>query len=312
MVDDLLDVSRVHRGLIKLQWREFDLRDLVHEALEQSHPQMQERGHQLYLKLSAQALPVRGDAKRIVQILANLLNNAAKYTPPVGRVELSTRLDGQWAYVEVADSGIGMSAQTLASAFELFAQGQISIDRQQGGLGIGLALVKKLAELHGGQVQAASDGLGCGSRFTLSLPLAAQDVESAAQPGPAEPVKQQQVQARRVLVVDDNVDAARTLAMLLRACGHPCEVAHDAQQALALVAQSCPEVFILDIGLPGMDGRQLARHLRQQPATQGAQIVALSGYAQPSEQQAALADGFDHYLVKPVDAQRLLDLLASA
>ena len=312
LVDDLLDVSRVHRGLIKLQWREFDLRDLVHEALEQSRPQMQERGHQLHLKLSAQALPVRGDAKRIVQILANLLNNAAKYTPPVGRVELSTRLDGQWAYVEVADSGIGMSAQTLASAFELFAQGQISIDRQQGGLGIGLALVKKLAELHGGQVQAASDGLGCGSRFTLSLPLAAQDVESAAQPGPAEPVKQQQVQARRVLVVDDNVDAARTLAMLLRACGHPCEVAHDAQQALALVAQSCPEVFILDIGLPGMDGRQLARHLRQQPATQGAQIVALSGYAQPSEQQAALADGFDHYLVKPVDAQRLLDLLASA
>jgi CheY-like chemotaxis protein/two-component sensor histidine kinase len=309
LVDDLLDASRVSRGLIKLQWRELDLRELLYQALEQSHPLMQARGHQLHLKLATQALPVRGDAKRIVQVLSNMLNNAAKFTPPGGRVELSSRLDGSWVQVEVADSGIGMSEQTLASAFDLFAQGQISIDRQQGGLGIGLALVKKLAELHGGRVQAASEGLGCGSRLTISLPLAVQDAPVARAPA-ADPLKRQTAQDRRVLVVDDNVDAAQTLAMLLRTCGHACEVAHDAQQALALAAQSCPEVFILDIGLPGMDGRQLARHLREQPATQSAQIVALSGYAQPEDQQAALADGFDHYLVKPVDAQRLLELLA--
>ncbi len=310
LIDDLLDASRVSRGQIKLQWRELDLRELLYQALEQSHPLMQARGHQLHLKLATQALPVRGDAKRIVQILSNVLNNAAKFTPPGGRVELSSRLDGSWVQVEVADSGIGMSRQTLASAFDLFAQGQISIDRQQGGLGIGLALVKKLVELHGGRVQAASEGLGCGSRFTVSLPLAAQDAAPVAPAPAADPLKRQTAQAKRVLVVDDNVDAAHTLAMLLRACGHACEVAHDAQQALALAAQSCPEVFILDIGLPGMDGRQLARHLREQPATQSAQIVALSGYAQPEDQQAALADGFDHYLVKPVDAQRLLELLA--
>ena len=318
LVDDLLDASRVSRGLIKLQWRELDLRELLYQALEQSHPLMQGRGHQLHLKLATQALPVRGDAKRIVQVLSNVLNNAAKYTPPGGRVELSSWLDGSWVQVEVADSGIGMSRQTLASAFDLFAQGQISIDRQQGGLGIGLALVKKLVELHGGRVQAASEGLGCGSRFTVSLPLAALAAERGAElglergleSGSAESTRGHQGEGRQVLVVDDNVDAAHTLAMLLRACGHACEVAHDAQQALALAAQSRPDVFILDIGLPGMDGRQLARHLRQQRATEGAQIVALSGYAQPEDQLAALADGFDHYLVKPVDAQRLLDLLA--
>lgn len=313
LVDDLLDASRVSRGLIRLEWRELDLRELLYQALEQCHPLMQGRGHQLRLKLATQTLPVRGDAKRIVQILSNVLNNAAKFTPLEGRVELSSRLDGAWVQVEVTDSGIGMAPQTLASAFDLFTQGQISIDRQQGGLGIGLALVKKLLELHGGRVQAASDGLGCGSRFTVSLPLAVRGVAHVAdeaQPGTAQSPKPHLAQARRVLVVDDNVDAAHTLAMLLRACGHACEIAHDAQQALALAAQSRPDVFILDIGLPGMDGRQLARHLRGQPATQGAQIVALSGYAQPESQRAALAGGFDHYLVKPVDAQRLLELLA--
>ena len=309
LVDDLLDVSRVSRGLINIERRVLDLRGLVHEALEQSHPLIKGRGHNLQLKLSTQALRVRGDAKRLVQVLANLLNNAAKYTPPGGRLELSLRLEGAWVQVEVADSGIGMSPQTLVSAFDLFAQAQSSIDRQQGGLGIGLALVKKLVELHGGRVRAASEGLGLGSRFTLSLPRV---VSEATEPQSDAGALDHRPQAGRVLVVDDNVDAANTLAMLLRACGHSCEVAYDAMQALAVAEQRCPDVFILDIGLPGMDGRQLARRLRQQPATAGALIVALSGYAQPHDQQAALADGFDHYLVKPVDAQHLLALLASA
>ena len=309
LVDDLLDVSRVSRGLINIERRVLDLRGLVHEALEQSHPLIKGRGHNLQLKLSTQALRVRGDAKRLVQVLANLLNNAAKYTPPGGRLELSLRLEGAWVQVEVVDSGIGMSPQTLVSAFDLFAQAQSSIDRQQGGLGIGLALVKKLVELHGGRVRAASEGLGRGSRFTLSLPRVASE---ATEPQSDTAAVDRRPQAGWVLVVDDNVDAANTLTMLLRACGHSCEVAYDAMQALAVAEQRCPDVFILDIGLPGMDGRQLARRLRQQPATAGALIVALSGYAQPHDQQAALADGFDHYLVKPVDAQRLLALLASA
>ena len=210
------------------------------------------------------------------------------------------------------DNGIGMDSRTLAHAFELFSQAERGVDRQQGGLGIGLALVKKLVDLHGGQVHAASAGPGCGSVFTVRLPRDLQalpQATDASEPGPVQSAPSPSEQSLTILVVDDNVDAARTLMIFLQACCHRCEVAHDAEEALRMARQRPPQVFILDIGLPGMDGRELARQLRQDPPTRDARILALSGYAQPQEQAAALAAGFDHYLVKPVDVELLLRLL---
>jgi CheY-like chemotaxis protein len=198
-----------------------------------------------------------------------------------------------------------MDTQTMEHAFELFTQAKRSADRQQGGLGIGLALVKKLVHLHGGQVQAKSAGPGCGSVFSVLLPLCPIEQVDLSPPQAAS-APAQALEGLRILLVDDNVDAAQTLAMLLRAFGHECHVAHEGEQALQLAGEIRPQVFILDIGLPGMDGHQLARRLRQAPQSAGARIVALSGYAQPTEQEAALSAGFDQYLVKPVDAQKLL------
>jgi signal transduction histidine kinase len=316
LVDDLLDASRVSHGIIEIERHLLDLHELVHEAIEQSQPLLQDKGHEIRLKLCAGALLLQGDAKRIVQILTNLLNNAARYTPAGGWVRVSTQVQAGWVEVEVADSGIGMSADTLTSAFDLFSQAERSVDRQLGGLGIGLALVRKLVHLHGGQVQAASDGLGCGSRFTVRLPLysgpesvALSSTGTLRAGTSAQPLAPQMPKAARVLVVDDNVDAANTLAMVLRASGHECVVAHEAEQALALAAQSSPQVFILDIGLPGMNGHELAQHLRRDPATRQARILALSGYAQTQVQEQAKAAGFDHYLVKPVNLDQLLQLL---
>ena len=312
LIDDLLDASRVSRGLIEIDSRELDLRPLVHEAIEQVRPMLQSLSHVLQLQLPAHRLSVRGDDKRLVQILSNLLHNAAKYTPAGGHIHLSAEIDADVVQVRVSDNGIGMDRRTLEHAFELFSQAERGVDRHQGGLGIGLALVKKLIDLHGGQVQAASAGPGCGSAFTVRLPRAQESQampEDADATAPARSATAPDEPNLKILVVDDNVDAARTLMMFLQACGHRCEVAHDGQQALLIAQRQQPQVFILDIGLPGMDGRQLARQLRQDPASRGARILALSGYAQPQEQEAALAAGFDHYLVKPVDVEQLLGLL---
>jgi len=312
LIDDLLDASRVSRGLIEIDSRELDLRPLVHEAVEQVQPMLQSLSHALQLQLPPDRLIVRGDDKRLVQILSNLLHNAAKYTPAGGHIHVCAEIDGDAVQVRVSDNGIGMDRLTLEHAFELFSQAERSVDRQQGGLGIGLALVKKLIDLHGGQVQAASAGPGCGSVFTVRLPRmqASPALPQAAQaPTRVQSAPTPPEVSLKILVVDDNVDAARTLVMFLQACGHSCEVAHDAQQALLIAQRQQPQVFILDIGLPGMDGRQLARQLRQDRASRGARILALSGYAQPQEQEAALAAGFDHYLVKPVDVEQLLGLL---
>ena len=307
LIDDLLDAARVKRGSIGLDQHCLDLRPLVSDAIEQAAALLQSVGHELQVNLPEQPLPVNGDAKRIVQILVNLLNNAAKYTPAGGWVAIDARAQGDWAVVDVSDNGIGMDQDTLLRAFDLFAQADQSTDRQQGGLGIGLALVKKLVELHGGRVSASSEGPGCGSRVTVHLPLcSAEELEGQPQrrttPSPGNA-------SLRILIVDDNVDAAQTLSLFLQACAHQCAVAHTGEQAMALAKQVQPDVFILDIGLPGMDGKQLARSLRADPATAKATLLALSGYAQAHDRQAAMAAGFDHYLVKPVDVDRLLSLL---
>ena len=277
------------------------------DAIEQAAALLQSVGHELQVNLPEQPLPVNGDAKRIVQVLVNLVNNAAKYTPAGGWIAIDAQAQDDWVVVDISDNGIGMDEDTLLRAFDLFAQADQGTDRQQGGLGIGLALVKKLVELHGGQVSASSDGPGCGSRVTVRLPLCSPEGLEARPHRIVEPSPGQSV--RRIMIVDDNVDAAQTLALFLQACAHQCSVAHTGEQALALAGQSQPDVFILDIGLPGMDGKQLAQSLRADPATANATLLALSGYAQAHDKQAALAAGFDHYLVKPVDVDQLLSLL---
>lgn len=307
LIDDLLDTARVSQGLIQLDLRSHSLQALIQDAVEQTQDLMQRMGHQLQLDIPQTSLPLRADGKRVVQILANLLHNAAKYTPPPGLIRLRVWTQGDAVHTEVADNGIGMNEDMLRRAFDLFSQAERGVDRQQGGLGLGLALVKKLAQLHGGRISADSDGPGQGSRFTVQLPLAR--VPQGQELTAAQPLSPQNPPALRILLVDDNADAAQTLSLYLQACGHTCEIGETAEQALQLIEKQSPQVFILDIGLPGMDGRELARRLRSRPETAQAVIVALSGYAHPEDQKKALAAGFDHYLVKPVDVDRLTALL---
>ncbi len=310
LIDDLLDTARVSQGLITLDLRNQQLQGLISEAVEQAQDLIQQRGHQLEMDIPTTPLILRVDGKRVVQIIANLLHNAAKYTPTSGLIQLKVHTQMDTVEIEVCDNGIGMSEDTLQHAFDLFSQADRRADREQGGLGLGLALVRKLTQLHGGRISASSPGPGQGSRFNLQLPLSL----TTAQP---EPEIDRGSDARdlaqlRIMVVDDNADAAHTLALFLQACGHECQIAHCAEQALRMSSDWPPQAFILDIGLPQMDGHALARQLRDQPATAQALLIALSGYTQAQEQKKAQAAGFDHYLVKPVDVNHLTQLLLKA
>jgi signal transduction histidine kinase/CheY-like chemotaxis protein len=307
LIDDLLDVSRVTRGLVELDQEPLDVAAIATDAVEQVTPLIQSRRQYLAFRLPERPVLVCGDKKRLVQVLANILNNAAKYTGQEGVLRLDVEADAERVAIRIADNGIGMAPELVARAFDLFAQAERSVDRSMGGLGLGLALVKHLVELHGGAVTCESPGLGQGSSFTVTLPrLAAQDAladqpqEGAAAPAPGR---------ARVLVVDDNEDAAATLAMLLEISGHEVLVEHDSRSALARARDSAPQICVLDIGLPDMDGMELARRLRSQPETAGALLVAVTGYGQDSDRAASQAAGFDHHLVKPIDLEKLQALL---
>jgi PAS domain S-box-containing protein len=308
LVDDLLDVSRVTRGLVTLARAPVAARTIVDEAIEQVRPLFEARHQALSVRLAAPEATVLGDKARLVQVLANLLNNASKYTPEQRRIEIEARTEGRELVLAVRDEGIGMEPELAACVFELFAQAKRSSDRSQGGLGLGLALVKNLVELHGGSVACDSPGLGRGSSFVVTLPLmqaAAHGSEEGATDAPA-------VQGRplRLLVVDDNVDAAATLAMLLEACGYEVMVENDSLRALELARRERPDAALLDIGLPEMDGNELARRLRADPRTRPALLVAITGYGQEQDRRAALEAGFDHHMVKPVDLDKLAAILA--
>mgnify|MGYP005809515515 CR=1 FL=1 len=308
LIDDLLDVSRVTRGQVELDEAALDMRDIVTDAVEQVMPLARARGQQLDVDVPAHDMPVMGDKKRLVQVLANLLNNAAKYTQEGGRLHLRARLRDGAVTVDVVDNGIGMAPELAARAFDLFAQAERTSDRASGGLGLGLALVKSLVELHGGTVTCASDGPGRGSRFTVALP------RLAAPAAPAAPLHDTRAAASdggvSIMVVDDNVDAASTLAMLLEASGHRVMVEHEPLHALERARKEQPRVCLLDIGLPGMDGYELARHLRAQPETSRALLVAITGYGQDSDRLLATEAGFDRHLVKPIDLDTLQAALA--
>lgn len=331
LVDDLLDVSRVTRGLVKLNREVLDLREVLGAAIEQSRSMIEEHGHRLTVQMPPQPAWCSGDRMRLTQIVTNLLNNAAKYTPQGGAIQLAMHeIAHQYAYedangssgagtggtgwcISVQDNGQGISAELLPRVFELFSQAERTPDRSQGGLGVGLALVKSLIELHGGSVSVRSAGVGKGSTFTLRLPSVSVQAapstlpdagHAAAPPITADPL--------RLLVVDDNTDAADTTAALLRSGGHRVSVAYDAHQALALAERDAPQVLVLDIGLPEMDGYELARRLRLLPQTAHAMLIALTGYGQADDRERSRRAGFDHHLVKPADPAVLNALLAEA
>ena len=312
LIDDLLDVSRVTRGLVELDSAPLDVGAVLHEAVEQVTPLIQARRHDLALRLPPPGTLVAGDRKRLVQVVANLLNNAAKYTPEGGRLEVASIVDaGERLCVDVLDNGIGMAPELAVRAFELFAQAERSSDRSSGGLGLGLPLVKSLVELHGGSVACDSAGPGRGSRFSVCLPLLARQAPDAAPPR-EELHAAAQPGSLRVMVVDDNVDAAVTLSMLLESAGHRVAVEHEALRALECAHAFAPQVCLLDIGLPGIDGLELARRLRALPETMEAMLVAVTGYGQERDRAQILDAGFDHHLVKPIDTGRLYALLEGA
>lgn len=304
LVDDLLDVSRVTRGLVTLTRVPLNVADVVADAVEQAEPLFQTKQHRFELTLPEVPQQVAGDHKRLVQVLVNVLNNAAKYTPVGGTIKLAVHGEAGLVRLVVSDSGIGMAPELRSRVFELFAQADRNPDRSQGGLGLGLALVKSLVELHGGTIAADSAGEHQGSTFTITLPGGPGQKPSF----PAGPAASGGAKLR-VLVVDDNVDAAQTLQLLLDASGHEVLVAHTALEALEIAQRSAPELCLLDIGLPDISGNELARGLRGLPQTAHATLVAVTGYGRREDRDLADAAGFDHYFVKPVDVEALLALI---
>jgi signal transduction histidine kinase/ActR/RegA family two-component response regulator len=311
LVNDLLDVSRVTRGLVMLERELLDIRGVVADAVEQLGPLMKSRRHRLAVHAGPLAAMVEGDHKRLVQVLANLLANAAKYTPEGGVIGLQLDVIGDVATVRVCDDGIGIAQEMLPHVFELFAQAQCTPDRSQGGLGLGLALVKSLVELHGGTVGAHSDGPGRGAEFTVRLPCTVAPPRKI-ECGTGSPAILPFSRPLRLMVVDDNVDAASMLQMLLEGSGHAVVVENDAAAALERAEGQRFDALVLDIGLPHMEGRELARRLRENGLNADAMLVAVTGYGQLCDRLSALESGFDHYFIKPVDAEHLLEVLEGA
>ncbi|MCD2518868.1 PAS domain-containing protein [Massilia sp. G4R7] len=307
LIDDLMDVSRVTRGMVTLDKDSVGLAAVIDDAVEQVRPLLEGRGHRLEVRAALGDAQVAGDRKRLVQVLANILGNAAKYTPARGHIVLDAGIADGRAVVSVRDNGVGMAPELVASAFELFHQGKRSPDRSQGGLGVGLALVRSLVQLHGGTVSAASEGEGRGSTFTVTLPLLS--LPDRAAPGAAAPLPRAG-DALRVLVVDDNVDAAELAAMLLELLGYQVSVEFGAEAALERARLEQPQVCLLDIGLPGMDGKELAQRLRRIPGLEQVRLAAMTGYGQPHDRLASRDAGFDAHFVKPVDAGALAAWLA--
>jgi PAS domain S-box-containing protein len=311
LVDDLLDVSRIARGKLELKQQVIDLRGPISRAIEIASPLVEHKHHQVEVKFPPHAILVHGDEPRLTQVFANLLTNAAKYTDPDGHIVLRVWQAGAEAVLEVRDDGIGIDGDLLPRIFDLFVQGAQNGDRAAGGLGLGLGLVRSLVEAHGGRVVARSQGPRQGSTFTVHLP-------AVSQPPPRETGQQlaaafsTELGKHRILVVDDNEDARGLLADILSQLGHDVRAVGDGPQALAMVREFLPDVAVLDIGLPGMDGYELAAQLRRALPVTGLRLIALSGYGQASDRARSEAAGFDGHLVKPVEVRRLLDAISTA
>ena len=307
LVDDLMDASRISRGKVTLRRQPVELAAVLRQAVESVRPLIDRGSQRLALALPDAAIVLEADASRLAQVFANLLGNAAKFTPAGGRIALSAVLEDGSAVVRVADDGIGIELDMQPRVFELFVQADTSLERSRGGLGIGLSLARGLVELHGGSIEVRSDGPGRGSEFTVRLPMQPLPAPPAPTPGAAVPAAPPQ---RRILVVDDNQDAARGMARVLRLAGHAADIAHDGLQALALAASFRPEVVIMDIGMPRLNGHEAARRMRQQPWGRDATLVALTGWGSAQDRQRSREAGFDHHLVKPADPQELGRIIA--
>jgi PAS domain S-box-containing protein len=311
MVDDLLDVSRVMRGKIELRRERFELATVVARAVETVQPLVDAQGHQLSVRLPPESLPVEADPVRLAQAVGNLLTNAAKYTEPGGRIWLIAERDGGVAVLRVRDTGIGISPAMLPRIFELFVQVDHTSTKAQGGLGIGLTLVKNLVEMHNGTVEAHSEGLGKGSEFVVRLPLSAQGLDRVHDGEAGEQARESpSPSGYRLMVVDDNQDAANSLAMLLELHGHEVRVAYSGMAALEMTKTYTPGVVFLDIGMPGMDGYEVARRLRQQPGLGNVVLAALTGWGQQADRRRTAEAGFNHHLVKPPEPQAIENVLA--
>jgi CheY-like chemotaxis protein len=307
VVDDLMEVSRIISGTIAIRRDVVDLAGVIHNAIEIAKPLIEEHAHTLHVAPFDAALQVRGDAVRLTQVLANLLNNAAKYTDPGGDIRLAARRVNGEIELAVSDNGTGMTPEAIAIAFQFFTQGDRSLERSSGGMGVGLGLVKRLVELHGGRVEASSAGPGQGTEFRVWLPAFADDKKEAV---PADlDATADATPGRRILVVDDNEDSAASLSMLLTAMGHDTRIANDGVQALEVATQYRPDIAILDIGLPQLDGYEVARRMRCTPDGAHCLLVALTGWGQESDRKRAQGAGFDVHLVKPVDPEALAELL---
>jgi PAS domain S-box-containing protein len=312
LVDDLLDISRISQGKIKLERRPVDVATIVSRAVESSRPLIDARKHELAVTLPEQPLRVEADVTRMAQVILNLLNNAAKYTPEGGRIHVTVVKGREEVAIRVKDTGMGIPAEILPKLFDLFAQEERTLNRAEGGLGIGLALVRRLTTLHGGTVQASSAGPGQGSEFVVRLPLLAEGPCALAPAKNDEDNERAKVSVRRrILLVDDNKDSADSLAMLLRLWGHDVRTVADGREALAVAPAYRPDLVLLDIGLPGLDGYEVARRLRTEPWIGQTVLVALTGYASDEDRRQARAAGFAHHMVKPVDFDALRRLLAA-
>jgi signal transduction histidine kinase/ActR/RegA family two-component response regulator len=307
LVDDLLDVSRIATGKLALRRARVDLKDVITAAVETARPFIAARGHRLELALPDRTLPLEADATRLAQVFANLLNNAARYTEPGGRITIDAQADGREVVVRVVDTGIGIDPAMLDKVFELFAQADQSLERPTAGLGVGLTLARALVALHGGTVVARSEGRGKGSEFVVRLPLATREV--VVEPQAQRPLSGLRSAGHRVLVVDDNRDFASSLAMLLSELGNEVRVANDGAQGLDVAKAFVPQVAFLDIGMPKLNGYRLAEAMRAEPALSHTHLVALTGWGQEKDRRAAQDAGFDRHLVKPVKLEQILDIL---
>jgi PAS domain S-box-containing protein len=311
LVDDLLDVSRIMRGKIELRKEPVDLADVVARAVEAAQPVIESRGQELTVRLPPEPVRLEADPVRLAQVVGNLLNDSAKFTAGAGRIELTAAREGEEVVVRVRDTGVGIPTDLLPQVFDAFVQADRSLDRSQGGLGIGLTLVRRLVELHGGRVEAHSAGPGRGSEFVVRLPaLPPQAAGARAGAGGRGAEAAPAVPRRRVLVVDDNANTADSLALLLRLAGHDVRVAHDGSSALEAARAERPDAVFLDLGMPGMDGYEVARRLRQESGLEGVRLVALTGWGKDEDRRRTREAGFDQHLVKPADLPAVQAVLA--
>jgi CheY-like chemotaxis protein len=308
LVDDLLDVSRISQGKLALRKENVSLASIINAAVETCGPLIQENNHELTIALPDRALYVNADKARLSQVLSNLLNNAAKYTNRGGKIWLSAECNGTEAAIRVRDTGIGINSEMLPKIFDLFTQVDHSIEKSQSGLGVGLNIVRRIVEMHGGSVGAHSQGNGMGSEFIVRLPIIPPDKHG--QPVPIDEPKGRSTTSRRVLVADDNRDAAISLATILKMMGHNVQTANDGMEAVTLAGEFFPDVLFLDIGMPRLNGYEACRRIREQPWGRRLYLVALTGWGQEEDRARSKEAGFDAHLVKPLEPMTLHQLLA--